>query len=315
MRERRKHARCIETMAEQTSLSRHAEPVFHVAATPGKHIVDELIEERCPDFVRHVTWPVLRPLLYSILGYGKARAIADEISGLSGRQAFDWLAEELPVDLRCHGKAEIPAEGACTIVANHPTGLADGIAMWQFLREIRRDVVFFANADALRVGPHWDDIIIPVEWLKEKRTTAKARETLRRARDAYAKGRCVVIFPSGVPPKEIDGAIQEQEWFNSAISLTRKHDVPLVPVAIDADNSWLYFRLSRMSRQLRAITLFREMINKKGKPFEIRCAAPVSPNELQGDAESVTRAMRSFVTGPLRSGEADRFQSSQSREA
>ena len=40
------------------------------------HIVDRLIEERCPKLRASPAWPVARPLLYSLLGYGKARAMA-----------------------------------------------------------------------------------------------------------------------------------------------------------------------------------------------------------------------------------------------
>ena len=36
------------------------------------HIVDVLIEERCPSFVSHWSWPVVRPALYRMLGYKKA---------------------------------------------------------------------------------------------------------------------------------------------------------------------------------------------------------------------------------------------------
>jgi hypothetical protein len=44
------------------------------------HIVDRLIEERCPKLRASPAWPVARPLLYSLLGYGKARAMADDTS-------------------------------------------------------------------------------------------------------------------------------------------------------------------------------------------------------------------------------------------
>ncbi len=40
------------------------------------HIVDVLIRERCPGFAGHWTWPAVRPLLYSLLGYSRARTMA-----------------------------------------------------------------------------------------------------------------------------------------------------------------------------------------------------------------------------------------------
>ena len=47
---------------------------FHeAAADTDQHIVDVLIEERCPKLRSSWSWPLIRPALYQVLGYGKAR--------------------------------------------------------------------------------------------------------------------------------------------------------------------------------------------------------------------------------------------------
>ena len=46
------------------------------------HIVDVLIAERAPNLAASPAWPLLRPLLYSFLDYGKARRMADAIAPL-----------------------------------------------------------------------------------------------------------------------------------------------------------------------------------------------------------------------------------------
>jgi len=72
----------------------------------------------------------------------------------------------------------------CIIISNHPTGLADGMAVFQAIRDKRPDHLYLANADALRVMPKGDDIIIPVEWVAEKRTLAKTKQTLLETKAA-----------------------------------------------------------------------------------------------------------------------------------
>ena len=71
------------------------------------------------------------------------------------------------------------------IVANHPTGLADGSIVLAALKPIRTDVEIMANADACRVNPRFAEVIIPVEWVQDKRSIAED------ARDAAADKRCV----------------------------------------------------------------------------------------------------------------------------
>ena len=71
--------------------------------------------------------------------------------------------------------------GRSVVVSNHPTGLADGSIALAALMPIRQDIEILANADACRVNLRFADVIIPVEWVHDKRTIAKTRETLRRA--------------------------------------------------------------------------------------------------------------------------------------
>jgi putative hemolysin len=268
-------------------------------ADTDDHIIDVLIKERCPTFAAHWSWPLVRPALYATLGYGKARRTADYLRTLRGQDSFDHLAEELRVDLTLNNIERMPRQGRLVVVANHPTGLADGVAVWDALRQVRRDLVFFANADAIRVSPKFSDVIIPVEWVTEKRTPAKTRETLRRAKTAFAEEKCIIIFPSGKLAKKVNGVLTEQDWMSTAISLARKHRAPIQPLNLRARNSWLYHFLSDVNGELRDITLFHELLNKKNSPFDMTFG-PVIPSEmLDGDPVCVTGAMRTYVAQHL----------------
>ena len=268
---------------------------FDVQRTDDKHIIDVMIEERCPSFVSHWTWPVVRPMLYRALGYKKAVRTANELVKLSGEDSFDFLAQELDFKLDVNNLNRVPESGRCVIVANHPTGLADGAAVWKTLRARRKDVIFFANADAMRINPRFGEVTIPVEWVLEKRTPAKTRETLKLAGEAFAQEMCVVIFPSGKLAKMIDGKFTEQEWFPTAISLARKKDAPVIPLHIQARNSALFYFVSKFSGELRDITLFRELLNKKDALFGMHFGPALQPETLAGDANALTERLKTHV--------------------
>lgn len=264
-----------------------------------QHIIDTMIEERCPSFVEHWSWPAVRPLLYAALKYKTARNLADIVQEFDGRTSFDYLADQLAVDLNLYGQDRIPRTGRVIITANHPTGLADGIAVWDAVRQVRRDVVFMANADAIRVNPDFTDIIIPVEWVEEKRTPQKTRETLTRTKAALNEGKCVIIFPSGRLAKRIDGKLTEQDWMSSAVSLARKYDTPIQPLNVSAKNSNLFYLLSAMNGQLRDITLFNELLNKKNSRFGLNFGPIIPPDGLIGDSNTLTTALRDYVSTDL----------------
>ena len=271
------------------------------------HIVDRLIKERCPSFVDHWTWPMVRPMLYALLGYDRACRTSDYLQTLNGGDSFDHLTEELAVDLTLNDIEKMPKQGRLVVAANHPTGLADGVAVWDALRRVRRDIVFFANADALRVNPGFSDVLIPVEWVMDKRSPAKTRETLRLAKEAFAEEKCVVIFPSGKLAKKIDGVLTEQDWMPTVVSLARKHKAPIQPLNLQAKNSWLYYFFSNVNGELRDITLFHELLNKSGSPFEMTFGPLISPDRLDGDANALTLALREYVATHLASGPDTKF--------
>ena len=269
---------------------------FHIPRTDDKHIIDVMIEERCPSFVDHWTWPIIRPALFRILGYKRAVRMADELLAMSGEQSFDYLADELAFKLDVSDLDRVPETGRCVVVANHPTGLADGAAAWKTLRARRKDIIFFANADAMRVNPRFGETTIPIEWVMEKRTPAKTRETLKLASEAFAQEMCVVIFPSGRLAKKVDGKLTEQDWFPTAVTLARKKKAPVIPLHISASNSWVYYLFAKMNGELRDITLFRELLNKKGSHFGMHFGPALSPEKLAGDASELTQRLQDHVS-------------------
>jgi putative hemolysin len=264
--------------------------------TRDGHIVDILIEERCPSFVKHWTWPLFRPVLYQALGYSKARRWADEIKQLkSGAECFAYLDKALALSVSVRGLENVPRSGRSVVVSNHPTGLADGSIALAALMPIRQDIEILANADACRVNLRFADVIIPVEWVHDKRTIAKTKETLRRATAAFNAERLVMIFPSGALAKMEKGRLIEKPWFPTAVTLARKNKAPVIPLHIEARNSWLYYSLDGLSRELKDITLFAELLNKQGKKSDLIFGKPIPPEHLAGDPQAVTDHLRDYV--------------------
>lgn len=263
------------------------------------HIVDVLIAERAPRLTRSGAWPVVRPPLYGLLHYGAARRMADAVRDLSGRAGFDHVSDLLKLKVTVDHAGRIPETGRCVIVCNHPTGIADGVAMYDAVNRRRTDSIYFANADALRVSARLDEIIIPVEWVLEKRTREKTRRTLDAARAAFEGERCVVMFPAGRLARVEKGLLTDPEWAPTAASMARKYGAPVIPIHMTGPTSTLFHLFDRFSRELRDITLFHELLNKGGKPFHLIVGRPIPPEALDVDAIKATTALKTFVERTL----------------
>ena len=267
-----------------------------LAAPRQPHICDVLIAERAPRLTRSFAWPVVRPFLNGLLDYRAARRMADGIANLSGRATFDYMSDLLDLKVSTLNLDRIPPAGRCIIVCNHPTGVADGVAVYDAIKTRRSDAIFFANADALRVSPRLNEIVIPVEWVVEKRTREKTRATLDAARAAFEAERCVVMFPAGRLARVAkDGFLTDPEWAPTAASMARKYAAPVVPIHVAGPTSKLFHLFDRVSKELRDITLFHELLNKRKKAFHLKVGKPVPPSRLDIDAARATYALKAFT--------------------
>jgi putative hemolysin len=260
---------------------------FAPPARRGPHIVDVLIAERAPKLSASPAWPLVRPLLYALLDYRRAVAMADAIAPMSGREAIEYVSRLLKVKVEVRGLERLPRTGRVVVVANHPTGIADGIAVYDALKAARPDMVFYANSDAHRVAPRLSDVLIPVEWVEAKRTRERTRLTLQMTREALEAERALMIFPAGrLARRAPDGVLVDKPWAASALSIARKYEAPVVPVHVAGPWATLFHLFDRVSGELRDITLFHELLNKRGQRFSLTVGHPIAPDQL-GDTEAV----------------------------
>lgn len=248
------------------------------------HIVDVLIEERAPKLSGSWAWPLLRPPLYRLLDYRKAVRMADAIAPMGGRAALDFVSDLLAMDVRVRGLENVPESGRVIVVANHPTGIADGVAVFDALKARRPDIVFYANSDAHRVSPGFDEVLIPVEWVDTKRTRERTRLTLAMTKEAMEAERALMVFPSGrLAIRAPDGVLTDKPWMPTALSVAAKYGAPVVPMHVAGPSATLFHFFNRFSPELRDITLFHELLNKRGQRFELTVGPVIPPGAVDAD--------------------------------
>lgn len=276
----------VDALAGQSNARRDAQ---------AKHIVDVLIEERAPKLSTGAAWPVLRPILYTVLNYDKAVRMADMIAPMPGREALDSISDLLSVKLDVTGLERVPKDGPFLILSNHPTGITDGVALYDAVKALRPDVLFYANSDAERVCKRFGEVLIPVEWVLAKRTRERTRVTLKMTDEAFTANRPLAIFPAGRLARVRDGLLTDPEWMPTAASLARKYELPIVPVHMSGPYSFWFHTFAKISAELRDITLFHELLNKQGKTYKMTFG-PVIPHEhASGDATSVIRKLKHYI--------------------
>lgn len=263
------------------------------------HIVDMLIAERATKFSSHWSWPLIRPILYPLLGYKRAVTMADVISEMSGDDTMKFVTGLLDLKLHITGLSRVPKNGPFILAANHPTGIADGVAVHAMVNSVRPDIAIFTNRDAVRVNRRLDEVLIPVEWREEHKTREKTKETLISTAEAFDDGKAVVIFPSGRIGYWDNDKLNERPWQATMVTLARRYKVPVVPVHVSSRNSGLFYLFSRISSELRDMTVFYELLNKSGSHFGLTVGKPIEHELLSGDINDVAGALQHHTVHTL----------------
>lgn len=265
----------------------------------AQHIVDILIEERAPKLAASPFWPILKLALNALLGYDKAVEMVDFVNDKSGLAALLYVSNLLALRNSTKGFERVPKSGRLIIVANHPTGIADGVALFDVLHAFRKDIKFYANADAIRCCARFDETIIPVEWVLEKRTREKTRLTLQETKLALESEKALAIFPAGRLARVEKGKLIDPEWSQSAVSIAKKYNAPILPVRIEGPNAFWFHLFDKVSQELRDITLFHELLNKKNKEYRLIAGPLIFPAELDADNVKATLMLKSYIESEL----------------
>lgn len=119
----------------------------------------------------------------------------------------------------------IPEKGGAVIVANHPTGILDGVVLIDLISRIRPDVKFMANSLLSRMEP-LSSFFIDVNPFNSKnaQNISGVKKSIQHVQD----GGVLVIFPAGaVATIQWNLRITDFKWNRSVMKLIRKMNVPI----------------------------------------------------------------------------------------
>lgn len=193
----------------------------------------------------------------------------------------------------------IPKQGPVIVVANHPFGGIEGVAMAKLLTEHRADTKLFVN-EMLRIIPELRDFFIFTNPLANNAKGNAA--SLRACQQHLEGGGLLFVFPAGSVSHSVTkhDPVTDGAWNRMITSLARKTDAQIVPCFIDGQNRPLFYRLGHVHERLRMAMLIREMLAGRGKTLRFHFGQPSSPPPHLSDAQQQTDVVRllSYLQNP-----------------
>ncbi|MFV0474424.1 MAG: lysophospholipid acyltransferase family protein [Pikeienuella sp.] len=179
----------------------------------------------------------------------------------AGRDFWEVMTERYRVslDLGPDGLARIPAEGPLVVVANHPFGILDGMAMGRILSARRPHFRIIANSVFHRAR-ELEEVILPIDFAETREARALNVETRRRALDYLASGGAIGIFPGGTvsTARTPFGQAMDPMWRSFTARLVARSGAQVTPVFFHGANSRLFQIASHLHATLRLALLIKE---------------------------------------------------------
>lgn len=198
-------------------------------------------------------------------------------------------------------RERIPETGRVVIVANHPMGALDALALLAFVGSVRRDVRIVAN-DFLSAFEGLSDLLIPLRVFGGR----AGADSLRQVDQALRAEQAVIVFPAGEVSRLTPIGVRDAAWRHGFLRFAEQAEAPVVPVRIEGRNSALFYGVSALFRPLGTGLLPREMFARQQSRLVIRVGAPRPIGEvMQGvdDRRRVSREVRRAVYAIGRRGD------------
>ncbi|WP_446030001.1 lysophospholipid acyltransferase family protein [Lelliottia amnigena] len=245
------------------------------------------------DSVLDDLWPQARPapwqksLLKRLFHEEEFQQFAATYRHLKGLDMVEQVLEHLDIicTIPAHDLEQIPEHGPLVIIANHPTGTLDGLALMYAVSRVRRDVKVVTNRLLSHLEP-LSSLFIPVDNMGGK----TAKSSLMHMEQHLQNAGVLIFFPAGEVSRPTRTGIRDKKWHSGFIKLANKLRVPLLPMHIQAHNSLLFYASTLVSPTLSMLLLMQQMFRRQHSRLPIKIgqqiawshwfSATLSPREM-----------------------------------
>ncbi|MCE3294650.1 MAG: glycerol acyltransferase [Crocinitomicaceae bacterium] len=247
----------------------------------NKKFIDirRLIGSKNPRLLKWLPGFILR-YLERILHQDEINAFLEAHPNEKNQEFCTAVIDYFNIKIELTGLENIPKTGGATLAMNHPLGGMDAMALVSALRDYRRDIKYIVN-----------DLLLQIEPLKElfegvNKHGKNTEGTYQKIDELFASGQLVCIFPSGLVSRKINGQVRDLEWKKTFVTLSKKSDIPIIPIYIDGKLSNFFYRLANfrtflgIKANIEMLYLSNEMFKQRNRTIRFVIGKPIMPEEI-----------------------------------
>jgi len=214
-------------------------------------------------------------ILSKIIRQNEMNHIMNKYKDDIGNEFLPKVIEELKLNVEVIGVENLPENGRCFFVSNHPFGIADGLILTRIITRKYGTVRAIAN-DAFMHVPQLRPFIAVVNVFE-----GSSRDYIQALEEVYTQDVPISHFPAGEVSRRYHGKVQDRDWQKSFITkaISSKRDV--VPLCFEGRNSNLFFFIFivrtflGIKTNLELMLLPSELFKKRNQTIRVRIGKPI----------------------------------------
>jgi len=211
-----------------------------------------------------------------IMHIGEINELLANHGNEQGIEFANSMVKEFNVHQTLMGEENIPTSGRFIFVSNHPLGGFDSLLILSNLHRLLGEVVTLVN-DILMNIPQLHAIFVPLN-----KHGGHSKEVINQLHETYSSDKQILIFPSGLASRMINGQVQDFKWKKHFIAKAIEYQRDVIPVHVTGRNSKFFYRLARFRTffrikwNLEMFYLANETFAHKNQNFTITFGKPIS---------------------------------------
>jgi len=236
--------------------------------------IQSILQQMPPERRLHLPAFVIR-LIEKIIRQKEMNRLLSAYGHLSPSGFLEAIIREFRIDLQVEGMENFPSHSRCFFVANHPFGIADGLALVYLVQQRYGSLKAIGNEAFMFIPPLKPFMVAVNVFGRNSKTVVEQLNKI------YSSDIAITHFPAGEVSRRYHKKIEDLPWQKSFITKAVSCRRDVVPVYFYGSNSWLFHAIYRLRKilqiktNLELVLLPHEMFNKKGKTIRIKIGKPI----------------------------------------
>jgi putative hemolysin len=241
--------------------------------------LENIIATGNSSFLKRLPRFVIR-LIQRIIMEDEMNRILARYPGVIGYEFLEIILKDFNITLEIEDKENLPENGRCFFVANHPFGVIDGLILTYIVSQKYGSLKAIGN-EALAFLPNIRPFIAQVDVFNKN-----SKEYVSLLEEIFNSNEPITHFAAGEVSRVYNRKIQDCKWQKSFVTKSVSKDRWVVPFYFYGRNSILFYTLSILRKLLgikliiEFVLLPREMFRKRNKTIRLKIGKPIPPERF-----------------------------------